>query len=317
MNCRRILVLVFAFLFFQSSLLAKEKLVVFHAGSLTSLMRDLTNEFSKKYPDLEITTEASGSRAAARKVSELGRKADLLALADYLVIEDLLMPEHAKWYIKFSRNRMVIAFTDRSKYKDEINRDNWYKILAREGVKFGHSDPDLDPAGYRSLMVWQLADLHYKDTIGASSIYDTLDERCPPNNIRPGSVQLLPLLETLALDYAFEYLSFTKQHNLRCLILPEEIDLSNPDLDNWYKKAKVLVSGKSLGKYSSVFGSSIAYALTVPENSPNYHKALEFVRFILSKQGRAITKANFHPLIFPALSNDRELIPQELIEYVR
>ena len=148
------------------------KLVVFHAGSLAGPMQDLAAEFEKLHPEVEVLREASGSMVAARKVSELGRKADVIALADSNVIERLLIPgspgamgsgKHADWYLNFARNRMVIAFTERSKYANEVDADNWYRILARKDVRFGRSDHNLDPCGYRTLMLWQLADMFYKD----------------------------------------------------------------------------------------------------------------------------------------------------------
>lgn len=55
----------------------------------------------------------------------------------------------------------ALCFTEKSKYAKEINADNWYPVLQRNGVTYGRSDPDLDPCGYRTLMVWQLAEKHY------------------------------------------------------------------------------------------------------------------------------------------------------------
>ncbi len=307
---------IILFLFFGCEK-KKESLIIFHAGSLSSPVRDLVGGFKELYPGVEVKTESAGSRESARKVSELKRKADIVATADYQVIQDLLMPEYADWYIKFARNRMVIAFTEKSQYGNEINSENWYKILSRKDVKFGRSDPDLDPCGYRTLMVWQLADLYHKEKIDEKTIYDALYENCPPNNIRPSEVELLSLLQSVALDYAFEYLSIAIQHNLKYIILPEEIDLSNPSLDEWYRQAKVTLTGKEPGKYSTVYGTSIVYALTIPKDAPNYKLAVKFIKFLLSKKGDKIMEKNGQPLIRPVIANDISKIPAELKEFVR
>ncbi|MEA3346061.1 MAG: substrate-binding domain-containing protein, partial [Chloroflexota bacterium] len=137
------------------------KLIIFHAGSLTVPMKALAKAFQAKHPGVAFETEASGSRTAARKISELGRQADLMMSADYTVIDTLLIPDFAEWNIQFARNTMVIAYTGRSKYADEISGDNWYEVLTREGVIYGHSEPDADPCGYRTLLVWQLAEKYY------------------------------------------------------------------------------------------------------------------------------------------------------------
>ena len=63
----------------------------------------------EKYPKVKVLREATGSRTAARKISELHRPADIMASADYTVIDALLIPEHAQWNIKLATNEMVIG----------------------------------------------------------------------------------------------------------------------------------------------------------------------------------------------------------------
>ena len=45
--------------------------------------------------------------------------------------------------------------------------------------------------------------------------------------MRGYSVQLLPLLETGDIDYAIEYLSVIKQHGLKYVTLPAELNLGD------------------------------------------------------------------------------------------
>jgi molybdate/tungstate transport system substrate-binding protein len=105
--------------------------------------------------------ENSGSLEAARKLTELGKVPDVLAVADYTVIDRLVRPVHATWQVMFARNAMVLAYTDRSAGAGEVNGSNWWQVMLRPGVRVGRSDPALDPAGYRALMVLQLAEAHY------------------------------------------------------------------------------------------------------------------------------------------------------------
>lgn len=297
---------------------AKEdrKLIIFYAGSLARPMRELASEFEKVRPGVKILMEASGSVIAARKVSEINREADVIALADYKIIENVLMPEHATWYVKFAGNSVVIVFTERSRYGDEVNSDNWYKILSRKDVRFGRSNRDLDPCGYRTLMVWQLADLFYKDRIDGKSIYEALDENCPEDNTRPGSVELLPLLESLYLDYAFEYLSVARQHHLKYVELPVQIDLSDPDLEELYEMAQVSVTGRRPGDYEIVKGSPIAYGVTIPKDAPHLSLAVEFVGFLLGDVGQRIMERNGQSPMVPAIAKGFSHVPEELKQYV-
>jgi len=289
------------------------KLIVFHAGSLTVPMSQLVETFRAAHPGVVLETEASGSRGAARKISELGREADVMMSADYTVIDNLLVPDFAAWNIRFARNKMVIAYTDRSHYAGEINANNWYQILTSEGVIYGHSDPNTDPCGYRSLMVWQLAEKHY----GVPGLYQSLDEHCPPENVRPKSVELIALLQSGDMDYAFEYLSVAVQHGLKFVELPDEINLSRVEQADFYKQARVEVSGKEPGSTITKTGAPIVYGLTIPENAPYPDLALAFVEFILGPQGQAILERNGQPPIVPPATDYKDALPPKLRSLVQ
>jgi molybdate/tungstate transport system substrate-binding protein len=286
----------------------ESKLVIFHAGSLTVPIEELTTAFQAQHPDVTFETEASGSNTAARKISELGREADLVMSADYTVIDELLVPEFADWNVRFARNRMVIAYTDQSRYADEITAENWYEILTRDGVICGHSDPDADPCGYRTLMVWQLAEAYY----GVSGLYSSLDEHCPPENVRPKSVELIVLLESGDMDYAFEYCSVAVQHGLDFVELPDEINLSMVEHADFYSQAAVEIAGEEPGETMTMVGKPIVYGVTIPKNAPNPGLALEFVAFLLGPEGQAIMEEQGQPPIVPPVAGDVSAVPAEL-----
>ena len=163
-----LLILVISMLLLKSSSLFADdskKLTIFYAANLISSMNGVIEEFKKTHPDTRVIAESSGSVLAVRKVTELNRKADIIFVADYKLIDEMLAPEYADWSILLYRDPMVIAFTEKSRYTNEIDSDNWYKILMRPDVKYGYANPDLAPVGYRTLMVWQLADLYYSEKI--------------------------------------------------------------------------------------------------------------------------------------------------------
>ena len=289
----------------------RETLTIFHAGSLAVPFNQAEAEFEAIY-GVNVNTQSAGSRTVCRWVTELGKRADVVAVADYHVIEELMFPEYADWYIIFAQNEMVIAYTEHSKYQDEIAADNWYEILLREGVEYGHADPDADPCGYRTLMLWQLAEEYY----GVPGLYRELVEGCPQGNIRPKSVELTALLQSGDLDYAFEYRSVAMQHGLKYLELPDEINLSSLELEDLYSHAQVEVSGKEPGTSATVIGAPIAYGVTIPKNAPNPDLAVSFVVFLLSPQGQQIMEACGQPPIVPAIASDPKELPEELKGFV-
>ncbi len=61
----------------------------------------------------------------------------------------------------FASNAIVLMYGPKSKYGDEVSPENWTEVMLRPDVRWGHSEPDADPCGYRSLMVLQLAEKFY------------------------------------------------------------------------------------------------------------------------------------------------------------
>lgn len=284
------------------------KLIIFHAGSLAEPVQALTEAFRARYPGVTFQTEASGSNEAARKIRELGRETDLLLSADYRVIDQLLIPEFAEWNIRFARNEMVVAYTDRSRYADEVSADHWYEIIGRDGVICGRADPHTDPCGYRTLMVWQLAEAHYR----IPGLYRTLEAHCPERYIRPKSVELIALLQSGDVDYAFKYRSVALQHGLRFVELPPEINLGSVEYADFYGKASIEIAGTEPGKTVTVVGEPIVYGVTIPRNAPHPDLALEFIKFLIGPEGQAIMERMGQPPIVPPTTGDRNALPPAL-----
>jgi len=161
-------------------------LTIFHAGSLTVPMAAIEKAFEAKYPDVDVQREPSGSSKAARKISDLEKPCDIMASADYKVIDKLLRPPYTDNNIRFASNRMVLCYTDQSRYADIISGKNWVEILQKLDVVWGHSAPDLDPCGYRTLMVLQLAEKYYRQA-GSVAVQHSLNFVEMPDEINLGN----------------------------------------------------------------------------------------------------------------------------------
>ena len=257
------------------------KLIIFNAGSLTVPFAKMEKIFEAKYPKVDVLREAGGSTKMARMISELKKPADIMASADFKVIDKTLMPDYADWNIRFATNQLVLCYTDKSRFADEVNAENWHKILGREGVIWGHSDPNLDPCGYRSLMVLQLAEKYYNEP----GLYDRLIANRPQKNVRPKSVELVSLLKTGNMDYAWEYLSVAVQHDLKYVELPDDINLGNYKFDDSYKQAQVKVTGKKPGTWITRTGQSCTYGITMVKDAPNPEAAEAFLGYLLDPEG--------------------------------
>jgi molybdate/tungstate transport system substrate-binding protein len=287
------------------------KLIVFHAGSLSVPFKKISEAFRKEHPNVTILLEASGSRTCARKITEMNRPCDVMASADYTVIDKLLIPEHADWNIKLATNEMTIVYHKGSKRSEEITKDNWYQVLMDETVRFGRSNPNADPCGYRAVLTMKLAGEFYKD----NSIADKLlakDHRF----IRPKETDLLALLESNTIDYIFLYRSVAQQHGLEFVVLPDEVNLKKAELADFYKNATVEISGKKPGDKITKTGAPMVYGITIPKNSSNPAVAKAFVRFVLSKdKGMKILEAQGQPSAVPSPTDTFDAIPGELKTY--
>ena len=174
------------------------------------------------------------------------------------MIDELLIPQYARWSISFATNEIVIAYNDESKYSTVINADNWFEILSRDDVIYSRSDPDSDPCGYRTVLALMLAEKYYnKDGLTRMMVSKT------KISYALKEVDLIALIESDAIDYMFQYKSVAIQHGLRYIELPVEINLSDPKMADLYKTVSVDVTGSKPGSKLKVTGEYINYSITV------------------------------------------------------
>lgn len=274
-------------------------LVIFHAGSLSMPMKAIADSFKAENPEVTILLEAAGSVECARKITELNRQADIMASADYRIIDELLIPEHASWSALFAANELSLVYTSKSRYANEIDVDNWFEILQRPDVHYGRSDPNADPCGYRTLLTLKLAEIYYNQP-NLTKLVAQKDKRF----IRPKEVDLLALLETGAIDYIFLYRSVAVQHGLKYLILPNEINLGSPNHSSFYQIASVTIRGSSPSDSITIIGEPMVYGITIPTNAPNLPLAKRFIRYFLDKEkGLKIIENMGMPILNPILAN--------------
>lgn len=295
---------------------ASKTLKVIAAGSLLAPFAEAEQEFEASHPGIDVQIEGHGSIQVIRQVTDLGRTADVIAVADESLIPDLMYRpmknssrNYTDWYQPISTNEMVIAYTNKSRYHEEINQENWYRILARPDVRLGFSNPMLDAAGYRSLMVLQLAEGEYRDPMlfetlitdhfpstitvsaGEEGTTISLPEIMRPSDdkvvIRDGSIYLLSLLSAGGIDYAIEYRSVAEGMNLSYVTLPASINLGSAEYAERYRNVTVILGFPRFATIGSERnGRSVVYAMTIPANAPNPDLAREFIGYIATESAK-------------------------------
>lgn len=313
----------------------KLNLKIFHAGSLAEPLSEIEKEFEAQCKNIDVQMEAAGSVQTINKVIQLNKSADVVFSADADLIQ-MMYPNYANWTIKFATNEIVLAYTNNSKYANEINSNNWYEILKRDGVKFGFSNPNNDPCGYRSIITIQLAEFKYNN----NKIFDDIIEKntnirseCENENLTcmvviPSSAQINPnpnkvmirsleidlisALQNKEIDYFFIYRSVAVQNKFNFIELPAEINLKDEQNNKIYERVSIKFENGKIQK-----GRAIVYGVTIPKNAEHKKEAIEFVKFLISNKGNKIFNDLGHPSISPAIVDNIDNLPEELKEYVK
>jgi molybdate/tungstate transport system substrate-binding protein len=271
--------------------------VVYTAASVTRPIRAVLDSFALR-TGTRYEQESAASLELVRRVTELHATPDVIVLADPDLFPSLLEPRYTTWHALFGRNRIVIAFTSRSRGASDINADSWWQVLARPGVQVGRADPNTDPSGYRTLLVWQLAGRHY----GVADMEARMLRAAPARNVRPREADQVALLQAGELDYIWTYENLAALMGLRYLKLPDDVDLGSPADSMAYATASTRVLGKRAGDTLTIRGRPIVFGVTVPTAAPHGDVGQRFVAYLVSPEGRRILRReHFDALDAPAL----------------
>jgi len=319
-------------------------LTVFAAGSLIIPFGDIEQVFEMQHPEIDVQAEYHGSIQVMRHVTELHEAIDVVATADAALIPMLMyasrVPEtdapYADWFIQFAGNHLALAFSPQSKYAADINAANWSEVLGRPDVRVGLADPRFDASGYRALMAFALTEImeaRYDrfapmfdgqftfpvtifrgDEVTTITVPEILETRSDARIVlRGASIQLIALLESGDLDYAFEYESVIQQHGLQLLSLPAEVNLGEAAYEHFYSHIQVDLDFQRFATVQPQFrGECIGYGITIPSNAPHPDEAETFIAFLLGPEGRALMEADHHPMFETCVANGFTNLPPSL-----
>ncbi len=280
------------------------RLTVMHAGSLTGMCRALHEEFKRLHPGVEIVDVSGGGVMLVRELAK-GKQSDIYLSVDYADIPTLMIPGMADWFVIFASTGFVLRYTDESKFTNEITAENWLDIIQREEVSFWRSDPENDPAGYRSLMVFQLAERYYE----IPGLYLKLASKSGKQFLSSSNISERDK------GYSFSYSSWTMGGKI--IHLPDQINLSNEAFSDYYRQASVSIPGLKPGLTVTMHGEPIRLGLTIPKVCNNRASAVAWTQLLLSAKGNALLEqAGKHPLK-PAFEGDLTRVPQEISEFAQ
>lgn len=288
---------------------------VMYAGSLVNIFE---NEIKLAFQNLtgyNFIGEGKGSVQISNMILDGFRKPDIFVSADTTPIERLInhnLPL-ANWLVKFGSAELVIAYNPQSPFAPELlNASNgeipWYKILEKEGLKFGRTDPELDPKGYYTIIAAKLANIYYNDSTIKDKI---LGEDRNKEQILPEEI-LKSILDSGQIDATAAYKHEAIAKGLPYITLPDQINLSEPNYTNFYNKIYY-----KLGTGETISGNPIFFSFTIPNTVENIEGAMSFVKFLLSENGKKILeKVGLSP-IEPILQGDIHQMKSEIFSLIQ
>ena len=274
------------------------ELVILHDISLAQSFKELAKSFEKSHPTIKVRLEGAAGLLVARKVSDMGRRADIVAVTDYRTIQRVLLPKLCEWYVCFAHDEMVVAFTQQSTRRDKIRSSNWFRIVTEKDVTMGLAEAATDPCGYRTKIVFQLAESYYRSKVRGKRISELLNN--PPRKpiVRPTTMELLPLLQTGAIDYIFTYRSVAEQQNLMYVRMKELLNLSAPHMVRFYRRAKVKIpANQAGGEATEQAGEPIVYAFTMMKECKNTKEARLFADYLIGPEGARVLALSHQKVI--------------------
>jgi molybdate/tungstate transport system substrate-binding protein len=258
--------------------------------------------------------EARGSVQIANMMIDGLRKPDVFVSAGTIPLMKLMniTDPLAEWLVKFSSAELVIAYHPNSRHFNDLEKARtgeipWYEVLSNSDLKFGRTDPELDPKGYYIIIAAELANKYYNDSGIKQKI---LGEDRNPSQIFPEET-LKTILEQGQLDAVAAYKHEAIARGLPYITLPPEINLADPAFSNFYKTASYTLEN---AKGQTILGEPVYFSFTIPDMVNNLEGAISFATFILSITGENILEEKGFNIITPVVEGNTERIPSNLMD---
>lgn len=249
-----------------------------------------------------------GSLAGARQIALVRGTYSLFLSVDPAVIQAVLYPNLADWYVALAGDHMVLGYSPYSPSAGLL--ENWSAAIAanltvgdRAGAlngtravldhvfasdgRIGVTDPNTDPEGYRVLMELQLAGiLFYNDASHYTALLAAAQRAGRVVTVGAGSA-LFSYVQSGQVDYDMAlYLSAAHTAGIPYVPLAPQVDLGDVNESDFYARASVNVT--SSGGGTTLRGAPIVLAATIPTNAPDATDAAHVILYLLSPDGQAL-----------------------------
>jgi molybdate/tungstate transport system substrate-binding protein len=275
---------------------AAEDFRVTYAGSMGVVMDKYLGPDFAKEKKVNYQGQGQGAYGMANLLASKKVVADVFVSITPGPVKILQKAGLAGQAIPVASTSMVIAYNPKGKYagkfaaiKDgKAGAEPWWKVLQTPGLQFGRTDPVSDPQGQNIIFTMMLAENYYKQPGLEKAVLGDVQN---PQQIS-GEGGLLTRLEAGQVDAASGYESATRSAHLPYIKLPDEINLSNPQMSNdGYSKVTFNVKDAA-GKEKTLSTQPLVFYAVVLNNAPHPQLAKQFISYMQSARGQKLFEQN-------------------------
>jgi molybdate/tungstate transport system substrate-binding protein len=251
---------------------------VAYAGSMGSLMEGPIKAGAAQTLGIALHGRAQGSDALARLIAGASIAPDVFIAVTPSAMLTVIQSGKATKAVPIARTEMVVAYSPKSKYAQQFadaadhkrSAPAWWQILQQSDLRFGRTDPVVDPQGRNIIFTLQLAETYYKQP--------GLAEKILGQTINPAQIFSEPTVEARLqsgeLDAASAYRIQPGPFNLPYVRLPQEINLGNDALRRHYGQASLELNGKTFHP------EPLVYYAAVIDGAAHKDKAAAFIEWL-------------------------------------
>ncbi|SEQ22210.1 molybdate/tungstate transport system substrate-binding protein [Faunimonas pinastri] len=270
---------------------ASGTLTVAYAGSMGVVMdKFLGPSFAKAHGD-EYRGIGQGAYGLARLIAAKQVQADVFISINPGPMRILQQAGLVDEAYPVASTAMVIAYNPKSKFAPRFEaaksgKGDWWKVLESPDLKFGRTDPATDPQGQNIIFTLLLAQRYYNQPDLSSKIIGDIVNK-QQIFAEPSA---FARLEAGQIDASSGYEAATISAKLPYVKLPDEINLSNPDLAaEWYDKVQFSLKDKD-GKDKVLKPEPMVYYAAVVKGAQNPTEAKAFVDYLQQPEGQKLLR---------------------------
>jgi len=251
---------------------------VAYAGSMGSMMEGPIKDGAAQTLQIAMHGRALGSDALANLIVGGSIAPDVFIPATPGPMLTVIKAGKTTLATPIARTEMVIAYSPKSKYArrfadaaaSKAGMMPWWKILQQSDVRFGRTDPTVDPQGRNIVFTLQLAETYYSQPGLAMKILGS--------TINPAQIFSEPTVEARLqsgeLDAASAYKIQPGPFDLPYVHLPPEINLGDDAFSEQYAKTSLVLGQKTFHP------QPLVYYAAVLSGTSQKDKATAFVNWL-------------------------------------